>query len=400
MEGGPAERIWADAGAPAVEEAAGVKRASGDEAREEKENEDLSSVYERIRANKAKAAGSIVMGEDAPDGKDGRPDPGFRIYHEDPASGKTYEVPPYTSPAEFFRMRDEGSLTGDGAAGVPDAGSDPAEASPEVGETATTATTTFDGYTAIREAYGEGATDEETAEATRAARLSNRVKTSEIDESRIGAAAMPKSLVPPPAPSSVNVTASDDLEGVYEKIRANKASASSSVEMSEYAGDARSALPFTIYHVDSNTGDVREVPQYTSPGEFFDMIERGEASVVDEDMSVAIGSGEQTDKEQEGWVVVNGGDGGSEEAVSVADGPAGAEPPRTPAVSGDAAPGGDVVDDGSDEKTYDGYQAIQAANGSASREEELSRMREARTRNRSKRQEGGGIESSALPSFE
>ncbi|EJK54313.1 hypothetical protein THAOC_26071, partial [Thalassiosira oceanica] len=256
----------------------------------------------------------------------------------------------------------------------------------EMTTAAATTTTTVDGSTAIREAYGEGATEEETAEATRRARMSNRIKASEIDEARIGAAAMSPSPVPPG-----EAAAGGDLEDAYERIRRNKASASSSVEMSEYSGDERPELPFTIYHVDSKTREVREVPQYTSPGEFFDMIDRGEVS-VEEDLS----------EEQEGSVVVNGG-GESEEGpvVAVTNGSAEAEstePSRAPIVNGDTELE-DVIDDGSDEKTYDGYQAILAANGSTSREEELSRMREARMRNRSK-EGGGGLESSALQSFE
>ena len=57
----------------------------------------------------------------------------------------------------------------------------------------------FDGYQTIREAYGEGTTEEETAAATRQARMRNRGKTSEIDESTIGA--MPADL---PAPRVVD----------------------------------------------------------------------------------------------------------------------------------------------------------------------------------------------------
>jgi hypothetical protein len=51
----------------------------------------------------------------------------------------------------------------------------------------------------------------------------------------------------------------------------------------------------------------------------------------------------------------------------------------------------DALDDGSDEKTYDGYQAIMSANAASSREEELARMKEARMANRAK---SGRIDSS------
>ena len=43
----------------------------------------------------------------------------------------------------------------------------------------------------------------------------------------------------------------------------------------------------------------------------------------------------------------------------------------------------DIIEE-SDEKTLDGYQAIQAANSAESRDEELKRMKEARIANRAK----------------
>jgi len=54
----------------------------------------------------------------------------------------------------------------------------------------------------------------------------------------------------------------------------------------------------------------------------------------------------------------------------------------------------DMIDDGSDEKTYDGYQAIQSANSSPSREEEMRLMKEARMKNRAMPSEimGGSID--------
>jgi hypothetical protein len=39
------------------------------------------------------------------------------------------------------------------------------------------------------------------------------------------------------------------------------------------------------------------------------------------------------------------------------------------------------MNNGSDEKMYDGYQAIQSSNSSSSREEELRKMEEARMKN-------------------
>lgn len=58
----------------------------------------LESIYESIRANKAKQE------VDLPDQniKDERPDPGFRISHVDKKTGEIREIPPYTQPAAFF----------------------------------------------------------------------------------------------------------------------------------------------------------------------------------------------------------------------------------------------------------------------------------------------------------
>ena len=65
---------------------------------DENDNDELESIYESIRANKAKQE------VDLPDQniKDDRPDPGFRISHIDSKTGKTREIPPYTQPGAFF----------------------------------------------------------------------------------------------------------------------------------------------------------------------------------------------------------------------------------------------------------------------------------------------------------
>ena len=60
---------------------------------------DVKSVYEAIQANKAKKKMSLLDSNDAED----KPDPGFRIYHVDSATGESCEVPPYTSPGEFLQ---------------------------------------------------------------------------------------------------------------------------------------------------------------------------------------------------------------------------------------------------------------------------------------------------------
>lgn len=145
----------------------------------------LSSVYEQIMANKAKAAESLEMGQDTTEQK---PDFPFRIYHVDKKTREITMVPPYTQPGEFMRMKEEGKLestnefqAADDSESVPVQSIEPADS---------TQTTSYDGSSAIRKAYGEGSSEEETAIATRAARMRNRVKTSEIDESAIGAMSM------------------------------------------------------------------------------------------------------------------------------------------------------------------------------------------------------------------
>ncbi|KAL7511429.1 hypothetical protein ACHAXN_008388 [Cyclotella atomus] len=146
----------------------------------------LSSIYEQIMANKAKSAESLEMGQDTTEQK---PDFPFRIYHVDKKTREATMVPPYTQPGEFMRMKEEGKLKPtDEFQGAEEEGSDSRSisAAQSIESKDSSQTTTYDGYSAIREAYGEGSSEEETAAATRAARMRNRVKTSEIDESAIG----------------------------------------------------------------------------------------------------------------------------------------------------------------------------------------------------------------------
>jgi hypothetical protein len=229
---------------------------------------DLPSIYEKIIANKRKASESIEMEEAT---SEERPDPGFRIYHVDSATRELTEVPPYTSPGEFFQMKAEGKLSA--SSKVNDDDDDDDDVNQIVSNVGEESQPLSDGYTAIREAYGEGSTEEATAESTRRARMSNRVKTSEIDESKIGAMVMPSrsSVLPLVSPSSH--THSDDRQS------------------------SKVVKPSGVI---TATADAR------------------------------------------------------------------------------------LIDDGSDEKTYDGYQAIQQANSASSREEELRLMKKARMENRSK----------------
>jgi len=311
--------------------------------------EALPSIYERIKANKAKASESIEMGDNP---TEERPDPGFRIYHVDSSTGETMEVPPYTSPGEFFQMKAEGKTK----PSSDEESTALSEASNESDET------TFDGYSTIREAYGEGSTAESTANAMRKARMSNRIKTSEINESKIGVMNMDSESMPSSttaSPPSDDTIKANDLSSTYDKIKSNKeAVASKGIEMGESGEEERPDLDFTIYHVDSKTREVREVPQYTSPGEFFDMIEMSNFASKSKEL-------------------INGDASSSPKSVVV----------DQPAANGSSKINGednaDIIEE-SDEKTLDGYQAIQAANSAESRDEELKRMKEARIANRAK----------------
>ena len=315
---------------------------------------DLSSIYEKIKANKAKASETMEMGEK--DSSEEKEDPGFRIYHVDKKTGESTVVPPFTSPGEFLQMKEEGKLSSSNA----DVKISPPKEDSKAEEDGQPL---FDGYTAIREAYGGRVTAEETAEATRSARMKNRVKTSEIDESKIGAKSLTGESASPlssqsGADNSTPTSKDADLSSVYEKIRSNKAKVNGDIVMGEPSGEEKPKLNFTIYHVDSKSKEVREVPQYTSPGEFLDGIEEEQDS-----SSQAANTYEKVrSNKAKAWISEMNGSADKESLSSIDE----------------------SLDDGSDEKTYDGYQAIMSANSASSREEELKRMKEARIANRAK----------------
>ena len=139
---------------------------------------DLESVYAQIRANKASQ--KVEMSADE---GDDRPDPGFRIFHVDSATGEEREVPPYTSPGDFLRSLEQESTTElDSVAptAAEDTGVSDASEGDEYSEK------TFDGYQTILKANSRQSREDE-LEAMRAARRSNRLGQPSIDESKIGA---------------------------------------------------------------------------------------------------------------------------------------------------------------------------------------------------------------------
>jgi len=242
---------------------------------------DLGSVYEKIKANKAKAAESVEMTEAT---ADDRRDPGFRIYRVDSVTGEIREVPPYTSPGameEMIAAEKKGSEQEEMKEEVVEetkaetASKNAQDVSDEYNEE------TYDGYQAILK-DDWGSTDEELKEKMRKSRIQNRLKSSSIDENAIGAKQMDvkdiKSIdtqAPAQKPKAVTRETvlkleQPDLSAVYDKIISNKKK--TSVEMTEATADERPDPGFRIYRVDSETGENREIPPYTSPGAMEEMI--------------------------------------------------------------------------------------------------------------------------------
>ena len=134
---------------------------------------DLSSAYQQIR--KQKEALQTELNEPTPDG---RPDPGFRIYHVDEKTGESTEVPPYTSPGDFLSSIE----TENSNPVVPDANQDDFHED-KTYETAHSSysETTYDGYQDIIQSNSAESRAAE-LEAMRKARQKNRFgEGAEID---------------------------------------------------------------------------------------------------------------------------------------------------------------------------------------------------------------------------
>ncbi|CAJ1956523.1 unnamed protein product [Cylindrotheca closterium] len=345
--------------------------------------EDLQSIYQKIRENKSKQ--THVRNDPVPDD---RPDPGFRIFHvaED---GTEREVPPYTSPGEFQAMIEKESTapTQESTTSIEEEVASAAEptvptASAEAASTGgflnsmegandfgihaakvprrnekapTNAKKTkavsesasegsFDGYQTILEA---AANDDDIRKTMRENRMKNRM----LEDDNTGyLSKVDKMMSERDTPASSSSTEEEeiptDLSAVYQKIRDQKAAVK--FTMNDPTPDDRPDPGFRIFHV-AEDGTEREVPPYTSPGEFQAMIEKEEATE------------ESTDP------TANGGN------QQEANGTEFVLPPET------------VSEEESveyDEKTLDGYQTILSANGSTNREDEMTKMREARRKNR------------------
>ena len=202
--------------------------------------------------------------------------------------------------------------------------------------------TTYDGYQAILK-DDWGSTDADLKEKMRKSRIQNRMKSGEINEDAIGV----KSVDPEEIATQPKSSKSNDLSSVYEKIKANKAKAAKTVEMTEASADDRPDPGFRIYRVDPETGEGREVPPYMSPGAMEDMI------ALESD-------GDKVEKVEE------------KAKVEI-------EEPRAKLPSSDAATSDDYS-----EETYDGYQAILKDDWGSTDEELKEKMRKSRIQNRMK----------------
>lgn len=228
---------------------------------------DMSSIYEKIKANKAKQDMKLPDQVEVDD----RPDPGFRIYHVDSETGEEREVPPYTSPGEFLSniAQQKEAVSSSSSQASSTISKDDDEESSEYNEK------TYDGYQDIQDANASQNRDEE-LEAMRKARMSNRMGQEAIDESLIGAK---KYAEAEESKNNIDVenkknstTNTNDISSMYETIKANKAKQKMTLPDASESSEDRPDPGFRIYHIDSETGESREVPPYTSPGEFLSKI--------------------------------------------------------------------------------------------------------------------------------
>jgi hypothetical protein len=317
--------------------------ADSDDKSRESSDQSISSIYKMIQDNKAKGmVGLDISGEDE------RPDPGFRIFHVDQETGEHREVPPYTSPGEFLD-----SIKNDGASRRT-VGKEPETAS--TSQTDYDTTTTYDGYQSIVESASK---DDDIGATMRQARMKNR-----------GLDGTPISYPAVNGDSYVNmqnVTDDEsihekDLSNVYDKIRRRKAE--TKAELSDASPDDRPDPGFRIYHVDSETGEHREVPPYTSPGEFLESIKSKGGQPAEE--AVQSGQGDVS-LDHDGVPTLH-------------------ETPRTNGATRSSPRPKEYKENPDvqhpDEKTYDGYQDIIQSSSSLPQKDALEAMREARRKNR------------------
>jgi len=240
---------------------------------------DMESVYQSIKENKAKQPVSLPEQSSAED----KPDPGFRIFHVDAETAEEREVPPYTAPGEFLESikKDQSSTTGTAAE------KSPLKATSDSDPDTSYNDKTYDGYAAIEEANA-GKSREEELQAMRKARMANRLDQESIDESKIGALKMEDDN--DEDDESNNSNPLYDVQSAYKKILDNKSKNGVSLPDSSDSDEARADPGFRIFHVDPETGERREVPPYTTPGEFLQSIQKKEGAEAKEDNHAEIES--------------------------------------------------------------------------------------------------------------
>jgi thiazole synthase len=300
----------------------------------------VAAAYQTIHANKSN---QVTVELDDMELEE-RPDPGFRILHVDEESGEEREVPPYTSPGEFMKMV-QAEKSQSGMSNLNDEEINGNNIQPTGDSEELESETTFDGYTTIQNA--SKSREEELAD-MRKARQQNRVDQESVDLSKIGA----QHRVNGASDGSNEVRdanqekdESSDINAAYTEIMARKAA--QGVQLLDEEDEELPADPgFRIYHVDAETEEQREVPPYTTPGEFLQQLENEKK--VNATASATLDSG------------INGS--ATQEA---------------PLASSTQTP-----DDSYNECTLDGYTTIQDANSRSSRQEELRAMRQARQQNR------------------
>ena len=232
--------------------------------KEETSGNDMTSVYQSIKDTKAKKKVSLPDDDKSED----KPDPGFRIHHIDSKTGESREVPPYTTPGAFLESINKEK--------VGPSCTDEAEAKPTGGaKDESYNEQTYDGYQAIQDANAGKSRDEE-LRSMRKARMSNRLGQSDIDESKIGVMDVLEDAPETEKVNGANATESSDVSSAYQTILKNKSKKNLSLPDSSASDEARADPGFRIFHVDAKTGEKREVPPYTTPGEFLQSLQKDE----------------------------------------------------------------------------------------------------------------------------
>jgi hypothetical protein len=316
------------------------------------ESDEMESVYKKIAENK-EVARDIQMTESSQEEKD---DPGFRKYHVHAETREVThvhaetrevtEVPPFQglpvqsqSSEEDDDNKKDTSNFKQNEDNDQKRGTEYEEKEVPIQNSDANGERTFDGYQTIQSANSRHSRSDE-LEVMKKSRSVNRVNASKIDEANIG---VKKEEV-----NNISVKDDEDdmspsdqslsLKDIYSQIKENKRISNKGIEMKTEESSVEEENPdpgFRIYHVDEESREETLVPPYASS----QISENGSRMNVNEKQDSA------------------------EDAV----------------ISNESS--NNTMEDGTG---LDGYQVIEKANGSSSREEELRAMRKARISNRNK----------------